>query len=748
MPPTLQPLKKDPHGLGRNVCNNTKECTNCRRVCAARGFQSHFIACEEQRRYAETLASRKRAAASDLHRTPKRGTRELRYSSCFSYSLPQVVTQDDPSSARASPEVSSVLELSCSPQMSQYTNLFGLDILPNVSMEKDIHKGSSAVETQSSGTGHVPLKDKPREHGQVQVEPDLNFDELEEEDFDENTLQAAPQDLAPEVDNPTDNQNFTPGEAPSASSATSSQIDNIKIEFHKSSHCPTCIYSFANFKRNERTVCSTLLKAELWKPFKTRLDFEVVELINQMKLNASHTDRLLKVIKRIMQNPSDFTLKSAANLNQHWQSAKMYYLPFTTEEITIPYNSQPKTFEFHSRSLWEWILSQVQDPLLVPHFKWDTQCLSKFNGTKWVCFYDEPWTASKFAQVQSQSHASSICSGGKPLAIILWADTSVLSTFGTQKGHYIVACHGNLPMSIRNGNYVGGGRVVGFVPIVRADSAEQGEVKFVNWKRAVFHEAFCNFLKDVARLSKNALWDVENLDIHEAISFECLHVYIIGLFQKYILLEIKILLDNLGRWAKAVFNQGFQTMERWPNLTNFTHGLFQMDFSDGKKWEHTSKSRRYNNTVSACITDYNRHCEGNADSDVKNWDGIIKVHSRIHAACNIWMKDVIANMDTKLGKLYGRDQAVVSIRAHLDALDEQAQLLLADVGPSKEPKTTEWQFAQVYLGSRQKPTNLKDFTAQAAHDNAFIRFRQKLADCLTAIIARKNPPGIQFPQNH
>ncbi|KAI0697352.1 hypothetical protein BC835DRAFT_1206783, partial [Cytidiella melzeri] len=686
----------------------------------------------------------------------------------------------------------------------------------------------------------------------------------------------------------------------------SSQIDDIKVEFHKSSHRPTRIYSFADFKRNERTVDPTLLKAEPWKPFKTRLDFEVAELINQMKLNASHTDRLLKVFKRIMQNPSDFTLESAADLNRHWQSAKMYYPPFSTEEITIPYNGQPKTFEFHSRSLWEWILSQVQDPLLAPHFEWDAQRLSKFNGTKWVRFYDEPWTASKFAQVQS--HVSSIRSGGKPLAIILWADTSVLSTFGTQKGHYIVARLGNLPMSIRNGNFVGGGRVVGFVPIVGADSAEQGKVKFVNWKHAVFHEAFRNFLKDVARLSKvgqvvhcgdqisrvlfpyihilsadyeeqcrfalirglggnapcpvclvpkgtlsdlkaryayrvaaevaelvnkpesmkdkeavlrplglrpvrNALWDVENSDVHEAISFDRLHAYIIGLFQKHILPEIKISLDDLGRWAKAVFDQGFQTMERWPNLTHFTHGLFQMDFSDGKKWEHASKillHTAYNIftrerclkgfallklfrtwqelntyltfevqtslTISAfertLVRFHDRLVVNDADSDIKNWDGIIKVHSHIHAARDIRMKGVIANIDTKvnekmnrpvreayhrqtnfkdvelqLGKLDDRDQAVVSIRAHLDALDEQAQLLLADVGPSKEPKTTEWQFAQVYLGSRQKPTDLKDFTAQAAHDDAFVRFRQKLADCLTAIIARENPPGIHLPQN-
>ena len=54
----------------------------------------------------------------------------------------------------------------------------------------------------------------------------------------------------------------------------------------------------------------------------------------------------------------------------------------------------------------------------------------------------------------------------KPLSIILWSDKSKLSTFGTKVGHPIVACIGNLDASIRNGGGLGGGRVVGFIPVV------------------------------------------------------------------------------------------------------------------------------------------------------------------------------------------------------------------------------------------------------------------------------------------
>lgn len=55
---------------------------------------------------------------------------------------------------------------------------------------------------------------------------------------------------------------------------------------------------------------------------------------------------------------------------------------------------------------------------------------------------------------------------GKPLYFILYADKSKLSSFGTQKGYPIVARIGNIAVGVRNGSGIGGGRVVGWVPIV------------------------------------------------------------------------------------------------------------------------------------------------------------------------------------------------------------------------------------------------------------------------------------------
>ena len=56
--------------------------------------------------------------------------------------------------------------------------------------------------------------------------------------------------------------------------------------------------------------------------------------------------------------------------------------------------------------------------------------------------------------------------GAKPLLLSLYADKSKLSSFGTKKGYPVIARCANLPVEIRNGKGLGGGRVVGWLPVV------------------------------------------------------------------------------------------------------------------------------------------------------------------------------------------------------------------------------------------------------------------------------------------
>ena len=52
------------------------------------------------------------------------------------------------------------------------------------------------------------------------------------------------------------------------------------------------------------------------------------------------------------------------------------------------------------------------------------------------------------------------------LCLELYADKTQLSSFRTEKGYPVMARIANLPVKIRNGEGPGGGRVVGWLPVV------------------------------------------------------------------------------------------------------------------------------------------------------------------------------------------------------------------------------------------------------------------------------------------
>jgi hypothetical protein len=71
---------------------------------------------------------------------------------------------------------------------------------------------------------------------------------------------------------------------------------------------------------------------------------------------------------------------------------------------------------------------------------------------------------------ESVNLKSKLPEGAKPLCILLYADKTRLSSFGTAKAHPVIARCANLPIEIRNGEEIDGGRVVGWLPIVCAQS--------------------------------------------------------------------------------------------------------------------------------------------------------------------------------------------------------------------------------------------------------------------------------------
>ncbi|KAG1895695.1 uncharacterized protein F5891DRAFT_1193859 [Suillus fuscotomentosus] len=247
-----------------------------------------------------------------------------------------------------------------------------------------------------------------------------------------------------------------------ASAPPTYSLDDIKVEHHQNSGIKAQIYPFNNFHCRPATSSAyTTPNNHPWRPFQSRLEFEVAELALEVGLNNKQTDRLINICHQCSLRKDSFTLKNHKDIHGKWEAVSHWITKFTKDVISVPYDSKMREFDVYYRDLWDLTTDLLRDPNLFPHFQFDAQHLSKFNGQTFVRFVDEPFTAEDFWNVQSQ-----LPQDAKPLAFILYADKTRLSSFGTAKGYPVVVHLANLPTDIQNGRGVGNGYIVGWLPIV------------------------------------------------------------------------------------------------------------------------------------------------------------------------------------------------------------------------------------------------------------------------------------------
>ncbi|KAG1769124.1 hypothetical protein EV702DRAFT_1181845 [Suillus placidus] len=275
-----------------------------------------------------------------------------------------------------------------------------------------------------------------------------------------------------------------------------SNLDTFKTEYHPNSGRATSIETFSTFGRKQDQRLP-IVDEEPWQPFSCPADFEFAELAHNAALNKDHTDELLRLIWRIADGQAKLTFKSHRDVSSAWDRAAGQMTPFEKHTITARHKREDLVFDVYTRPLWDWALDLLQDPLLAPHFVWDAQRLYKHDGTHYERFFHEPWTADRWWNVQS-----SLPENGVPFAFILYADKTHLSSAGTVKAYPVFARCGNLPVHIRNTDGLGGGRMVGWLPIVPEDSEEDGKLTYVNLKRVVWHEGFLKLLETIILYAK------------------------------------------------------------------------------------------------------------------------------------------------------------------------------------------------------------------------------------------------------
>ncbi|KAG6823687.1 hypothetical protein H0H92_009350, partial [Tricholoma furcatifolium] len=118
--------------------------------------------------------------------------------------------------------------------------------------------------------------------------------------------------------------------------------------------------------------------------------------------------------------------------------------------------------------------------------------LHKYEDSQWVRFYDEPLTANRAWSIQND-----LPSDSRALLMTMYADKTRLGSFGNVMGHPVMIRFDNLSLDIRSGPGLGGVHIVGWLPIVEDDPAEQDKAEWVLFKKDVYHKCIRRIISTV-----------------------------------------------------------------------------------------------------------------------------------------------------------------------------------------------------------------------------------------------------------
>ena len=92
---------------------------------------------------------------------------------------------------------------------------------------------------------------------------------------------------------------------------------------------PTQTFHFDEYQRQRPAGLdpTTLLQHlhEPWKPFQSLEEFEFAEVTLEAGLNQKQTDKLISVVRRLMQNKPKFSFTNHRGVRSAWEKAALYH---------------------------------------------------------------------------------------------------------------------------------------------------------------------------------------------------------------------------------------------------------------------------------------------------------------------------------------------------------------------------------------------------------------------------------------
>jgi hypothetical protein len=103
------------------------------------------------------------------------------------------------------------------------------------------------------------------------------------------------------------------------------QHDDIKIVYHPHSGKPDEIFHLEDYSSSLPQPTNIPTEENPWRPFRTRTDFEIAELILDTHMNKDQTTNFLKLLHKIAADPKCFTIASKKDLDNTWEGARSYH---------------------------------------------------------------------------------------------------------------------------------------------------------------------------------------------------------------------------------------------------------------------------------------------------------------------------------------------------------------------------------------------------------------------------------------
>ncbi|KAG2028896.1 hypothetical protein BDR03DRAFT_1057700 [Suillus americanus] len=553
--------------------------------------------------------------------------------------------------------------------------------------------------------------------------------------------------------------------------------DDIRTEYHPHSGIPTKTDHFADFRCHTAAPSLVHENTTPWEPFTSRIDFDFAELVLKANLTKLQTNELISLIRRSALER--FSVTDYDGICKLWDTASSRHAKFKKEVMLVPHRDQEHDFDVWYRPLWDWACDLLKDPRLdfvrlfdepwTANAFWNSQSsLPKDEGKPFTfIIYADKGKLSSFGRQKTYP----IIAGGRLVEEDRqYSGTQSFINFKNVVWHKSFKCLlKSLTPLLKTGFWVKcwDGIEHLFYPLIlilSADYKEQCVMSLIRGTKCKFPCPVClvpreelgnvltsyplearNFIrqedKEKVFMSRglrdvdNTFLDAAHTDVHSTVSFDCLHVNNEGNFS-----------DHL--WTQFQECVNFDSMPRWCNINHFHH-VMDISFSDGLKYENISKL-----IVVAAHDQYSAK-----DDSGKNW-AYPKWHAHAHLFDDIEAKGATRNTNTKPNeKCHGPIRRIYLQRTNSKNIAEQVlrldhRFLIAhlihldiedydDLITSKNdplhldsednecPNNDSDATLHIKLGATQKHQTFATLEQLHANDNAFNRFRIKLADFLS-----------------